>query len=303
MSEHATLTVIAPAAIGARMTEAETDGALVNSWLSSTANKSQATWKAYDHTQAQFRAFVGKPLRAVSVEDFQRFRDSLGRDYAESSLAVIVARVKSLLSYGQRVGYLLFNVGKAIVVSQGKDTLAERIIDEQTVSEMIALEPNPRNKLMIRLAYASAGRVSEVVTLKWRDLAAGDDGAGVATIYGKGGKTRHVRIPAKLWADLERLAAGNDDPVFASRKKRTVRCGHLTPAQAWRIVQAAGLRVDPELRVTPHMLRHSHATHALRRGASLPVIQATLGHKDFKTTQRYARVNPKESSSDYLVIS
>jgi integrase/recombinase XerD len=291
----------APTAI-ARMSEAETDAQLIESWLKTKANKSAETWRAYDRNQRQFLVFVARPLRTVTVEDMQRFRDSLSPAYSSESQRQILASVKSLLRYGHGTGYLPFDVGKAIEIGQGKDTLGERLIDEQTVSEMIALEPSPRNKLLLRLTYASGGRVSEVIALKWRDLQPNGEGGKVA-LYGKGGQTRHVRIPAKLWADLGRTAAGDDDPVFASRKKRTGRDGHLTATQAWRIVKAAARRVDPDLAASPHWLRHAHATHALRRGASLPIIQATLGHKDFRTTQRYAKVNPQESSSDYLVIS
>jgi integrase/recombinase XerD len=305
-SEKTALQVIetTPAAIAPRMTEAETDAQLVESWLKTKANKSIETWRAYDRNQRLFLSFVAKPLCVVTVEDMQRFRDSLSLTYSHESQRQILASIKSLLRYGHGTGYLPFDVGKAVEIGQGKDTLGERLIDEQTVSEMIALEPNPRNKFLLRLTYASGGRVSEVIALKWRDLQANGDG-GQVTLYGKGGKTRHVRISAKLWGDLSRLGLGAaaDAPVFTSRKKETDRAGHLTATQAWRIVKAAARRVDPELAASPHWLRHAHATHALRRGASLPVIQATLGHSDFRTTQRYAKVNPQESSSDYLVIS
>lgn len=304
MKENTALEVIErmPAPIVPRMTEAETDQQLISSWLQTKATRSPETWRAYDRNQGLFLSFVAKPLRTVTVEDMHAFRNSLSPTYGRESQRQILASVKSLLRYGHGIGYLPFDVGKAVQIGQAKDTLGERLIDEQTVSEMIALEANPRNKLLVRLTYASGGRVSEVIALKWRDLQPNGDG-GQVTLYGKGGKTRHVKIPAKLWTDLNRATAGDDDPVFVSRKKQTNREGHLTATQAWRIVKAAARRVDPELKVSPHWLRHAHATHALRRGADLTIIQATLGHKDFRTTQRYAKVNPQESSSDYLVIS
>lgn len=192
-------------------------------------------------------------------------------------------------------------MGKAIEIGQSKDTLAERLIDEQTVSEMIALEPNSRNKLLIRLTCASGGRVSEIISLKWPDLRPDRAGAGVVTLYGKGGKTRHVRIPAKLWTDLERAAAGDEDPVFASRKKRTDRNSHLTATQAWRLVRGAAARFAGSGCLSP--LAPPRARNACAQAR--PPCRSSTRHLAIKTrtTQRYEKVNPQESSSDYLVIS
>src|SRR5262245_8813138 len=158
--QNTALEVIDLAPIAPRMTEASTDGQLIESWLQTKANKSLQTWRVYDRNQRLFVSFVAKPLRLVSVEDMHAFRNSLSPSYSQESQRQILASVKSLVRYGHGTGYLPFDVGKAVQIGQAKDTLGERLIDEQTVSEMIALEPNPRNKLLVRLTYASAGRIS-----------------------------------------------------------------------------------------------------------------------------------------------
>jgi site-specific recombinase XerC len=95
------------------------------------------------------------------------------------------------------------------------------------------------------------------------------------TVYGKGGKTRAVLLPAPVWRDLEALreeSAADEGPVFRSRKG-----GPLTARQAQRLVDAAARRAGLRAGVSPHWLRHAHATHALERGAPIHLGQATLG--------------------------
>jgi integrase/recombinase XerD len=101
-----------------------------------------------------------------------------------------------------------------------------------------------------------------------------------------------------VWAELLALrgGAGDDDPVFRSRKGG----GALDQSQANRIVHAAAKRAGIKAAVSPHYLRHSHASHAIERGASISLIQATLGHASVATTGRYLHARPSESSSSYL---
>src|SRR6266849_2642909 len=106
-----------------------------------------------------------------------------------------LAAVKSLLSCGQRVGYLPMNVGAAVKLPPRKDTLAERILTEADVHRMLALEPGKRNQVQLRLLYIAGLRVSEIAKLKWRDLQPRTDG-GQVTVFGKGSKTRTVLLPS-----------------------------------------------------------------------------------------------------------
>jgi integrase/recombinase XerD len=156
----------------------------------------------------------------------------------------------------------------------------------------------PRNRALLRLAYAGGLRVSELVGLAWRDLQPRED-AGQVTVFGKGGKTRTVLLSAATWADLVALRgdAGADDPVFRSR-----RGGHLDPRQVRRIVLGAAQRAGLEAKVSPHWLRHAHASHALDRGAPVHLVAATLGHASIATTGKYAHARPTDSSARYLAV-
>jgi integrase/recombinase XerD len=89
-----------------------------------------------------------------------------------------------------------------------------------------------------------------------------------------------------------------DDPVFRSRRGR-----HLDPSAVFRIVRRAAERAELEAgsNVSPHWLRHAHATHALERGAPIHLVQATLGHASVATTGRgrYLHARPTDSSARY----
>ena len=107
-------------------------------------------------------------------------------------------------------------------------------------------------------------------------------------------------IPASVWGDLTALQgeAGPDDSVFRSPKGG----GPLTSGQVWRIVKAAAERAGLGKAVSPHFLRHAHASHSLDRGAPIHLVQSTLGHASVATTGRYTHARPNESSGRYLAV-
>jgi integrase/recombinase XerD len=274
--------------------QAATDTQLVSLWLH---GRPAHTQRAYTADAQRFLAFVGS-LGACTLRDVQAFADSL-QGLAPSSRARTLAAVKSLLSFGQRIGYLPLNVGAAVKLPPRKDTLAERILLEADIVRILALERNRRNHALLRLLYTAGLRVSELAALKWRDLVVRDD-AGQVTVFGKGSKTRAVLLPAAVWREVLSLrgAVGPDAPVFPSSRGG----GHLDESAILRIVRKSAARAGLDINVSPHWLRHSHATHALERGAPIHLVQATLGHASVATTGRYLHARPTDSSAKYLAI-
>jgi site-specific recombinase XerD len=104
---------------------------------------------------------------------------------------------------------------------------------------------------------------------------------------------------APLWAALLefRGTAGGNDPVFLSQKG-----GHLDPSQVMRIVREAAHRAGILQNVSPHWMRHSHASHALDRGAPIHLVAATLGHSTIATTGAYLHARPSDGSARYLSV-
>jgi integrase/recombinase XerD len=263
-----------------------TDAELVALWLH---GKSPHTIRAYGDDVAAFRRFTGKPLRATYLSDLQRYADSLVG--APATRGRRLKTLKSLLSFATRMGYLPFNAGAAIHGPALEQKLAERILSERQVFALLeAVEDRPRDHALIRLLYNGGLRVSELVTLRWRNLV-----EGVANVTGKGGKTRVVRLSRGTWAELQALRTDEtigEDLVFP-----------MSAVNAWkRVKRAARLAGISEVPVSPHFLRHSHGTHALRRGADLATVRDTLGHASIATTSRYLHARPEKSSGDYLAL-
>ena len=274
--------------------QADSDEHLINLWLH---GRGKHTRRAYAAELRRFQEFIGKPFQTVRLDDLQRFVDSI-EGLADASRARAIASIKSLFGFAHRIGYLHFDVGAAIATPKTRNRLSERILTEGQVIAMITLEPNKRNRVLLRTLYIGGLRVSELVALCWRDLIARGESEGQMTIFGKGDKTREVLLPASLWQEMMSFrddANEQNDPVFRSRKS-----GHLDQSRVTQIVRQAAHRAGIPHNVSPHWLRHAHASHALDRGCPAHLLQQTLGHSSLSTTSVYAHARPSDSSSRYL---
>jgi len=292
MSEIA---VSSPPAGAVPASDDPSDRQLMQLWLH---GRSPHTQRAYAADAGRFLAWAGKPLAAVTLADLQGFADSLDAlELAGASVYRILSAIKSLFAFGHRLGYLPFDVGRALRLPALRSRLSQRILPETDIHRMLNLERNERNRNLLLLLYSSGARVTEVCRLCWRDIQVTADSAHVS-LFGKGGKTRTVKLPTSVAASLVQLrgSAADDEPIFLSRKHQAP----LQPAGVLGVVRAAADRAGITAPVSPHWLRHSHASHALDRGAPIHLVQATLGHTSIATTGRYLHARPKESSSTFL---
>lgn len=271
---------------------ASTDDQVIGLWLH---GRSKHTVRAYQSDVDRFRRMVPKALSEVSVRDLQAFEISED-GLADASRSRSLSAVKSLLTFAQRIGYIPFNVGAVVKLPKVKNTLSNRILEERDVILMMELEPSDRNKTILETLYFGGLRISELCSLTWVDVQRNSD-AGQLTVFGKGGKTRVVKLPARVYQKLSALRSdqADSDPVFLSREK-----GALSPEQVHRIVHSAAKRAGIDRAVSAHWLRHAHASHALDNGAPIHLVQATLGHASLTTTSRYVHAKPNESSGMYL---
>lgn len=285
--------------------QADDDAQLLQLWLH---GKSDNTQEAYYRDVREFVEYVDQSLHEVKVRDIQAWMDHLAeRGLAISTIARKVASIKSLFTFGQKIGYLQFNVGAAIQTPKVPDDLAERILSRPAVKKILQAVDNERDVVLIRLFYATGGRVSELRQLTWRAVAARDRKQGPPTgqllLRGKGRKNRNVLLSSTTWSELMRFAKVEadcgygrpSDPIFRSRKG-----GFLSRQQMWRIIKHAAVVAGLPKAVSPHWLRHAHASHALDGGAPVHLVKETLGHKSLATTSRYTHARPDDSSSQYL---
>ena len=191
------------------------DAALIGLWLD---GRPPATRRAYEADAAALLACLGGvPLRQARLADLQAFAASLAR-LAPASRARRLAAAKSLFTFGHRTGLLPTDVARPLHLPKVKNVLAERILEEAEVGRLIALEPSRRNHALLRLLYLAGLRLSEAAALSWCDLRK-RGGAGQVTVFGKGGKTRAVLLPASLWRELAVLRGDSPDEATAFRSR------------------------------------------------------------------------------------
>ena len=325
--------MVSPTSIGrdaqaTQMAEINSTSQLVALWLH---GKSPETIRSYEYDIRCFIGFmIGKnaqrvtlndlDLRTVQLNDVQAYIDFLiYKKYSPASLNRQLAAVRSLFTMGFDCGYLTFNAPAKVKGVKQKDSLAERILSEFETMQLLAttktkareplrkskkgnLSPKEkialRNHLLLEFLYYTGARVSEVARLTWKDIKANRHGLGQVTLFGKGGKTRTVLLSSSLYRDLitTRNSKNPEEAVFASRKGDRP----LQTRQIRKIVNDTAAEAGLDGGVSPHWLRHSHASHSLDRGAPPQLVQQTLGHQSLHTLTRYAHARPSDSSGLYL---
>jgi site-specific recombinase XerD len=268
------------------------DDTIIRSWLHGRPDN---TASAYRRDVQGFLAHCAKPLAEVTLDDLQAWHTSMATS-ALATQARRLAALKSLLTFAHRVGHTAADVGQMLQTKKPPAGASDRILSEAEVNRMVGAETDPRDRAVLRLLYVAGLRASEASALRWRNMARSKKG-GEATVLGKGNKLRTVGLTATLWAELAALTPNPkpDSPVIPDRSG-----GSVNRQVIHRIVKRAARRAGLDAKVSPHWLRHSHASHALDRGAPPHVVQASLGHASLVTTTQYAHVRKGDASSRYL---
>ncbi|WP_158019107.1 site-specific tyrosine recombinase XerD [Mycobacterium basiliense] len=247
-------------------------------------------------------------LAKVGEDDVSEFLVSLRRGDPESGAtalsAVSAARaliaVRGLHRFAAAEGLADLDVARAV----RPPTPGRRLPKSLTVDEVLALlegagGDNPadgpltlRNRALLELLYSTGARISEAVGLDVDDI---DTQARAVLLRGKGGKQRLVPVGRPAVGALDAyLVRGRPDLARRGRGTPAIflnaRGGRLSRQSAWQVLQDAAERAGITSGVSPHMLRHSFATHLLEGGADVRVVQELLGHASVTTTQIYTLV-------------
>jgi integrase/recombinase XerD len=258
------------------------------------------TVAAYQRDLAKFSVFVQKrklTLESVSRDDLVDFLASLYREKLESrTVARHLVTLRNFFRFAQIQELITADPSLNLESPKVRRTLPGYLKLEE-VDRLLA-QPDAktalgsRDRAMLEVLYSTGLRVSELIGLRVTDL---DAKVGCIRCIGKGDKERIVPAGRKALGMVEKylrdarpklLGKGvSTQALFVNR-----RGDALSRVGVWKILSAYGRRAGLRVSLTPHMLRHSFATHLLARGADLRSVQLMLGHADISTTQIYTHV-------------
>lgn len=274
---------------------------------------------------------VERRLAALTVESYSRDLASLARFLEERGLALeevtrqdLEAFVRAIMSGGLsprsaaravacvRGFYRFLVLDRRIETSPADDLRAPRAwpalprfltieeVDRLIAAPDVSTPRGLRDRAMVELLYATGLRVSELVGLRQADL---NLEAGYLSCVGKGEKERLVPIGDEAVSWVQRYLREGRLALLKGRASARLfvnaRGGSLSRVGFWKILKQYGLRAGLPHDLSPHVLRHSFATHLLDRGADLRAIQMMLGHADLSTTQIYTHVLDARMRSVY----
>jgi integrase/recombinase XerD len=268
--------------------------------------RSENTVAAYRRDLAAYVEFVhgrGAALGDVAealVQDYLAFLRAAGR--APSSIARALVSVRSLHRFLVDEGYAGSDPAGEVAAGRVPQGLPKALSEDEVERLLGAVVGEDavarRDRAILEVLYGTGLRISELVGLSIGDVALDD---GLVRAFGKGSKERVVpvgrlaREALTSWLSPSGRAAlaperwarrGDAEAVFLN-----ARGGRLSRQGAWGIVRRYGDRVGLGARLTPHVLRHSCATHMLDRGADIRAVQELLGHASISTTQVYTKVS------------
>ncbi|ACJ16501.1 integrase/recombinase [Thermococcus onnurineus NA1] len=242
--------------------------------------KSPNTIRMYSYYVRRYLEGGGE-LKARSA---LRFLAKLRREgYSNKSLNLVV---QALRSYFRFEGY--DEEAEKLRPPKVPKSLPKSLTREEVRKILSVIPPTKkRDRLIFLLLYGAGLRVSELCNLKKSDV--DFERSLIIVRGGKGAKDRVVPIPAFLLEGIKAyLETRDDDSEYLIVEDRRERKDKLSPKTVWYLLKKYGDRAG--IRVTPHMLRHSFATHMLENGVDIRAIQELLGHSNLSTTQIYTKV-------------
>jgi integrase/recombinase XerD len=260
------------------------------------------TVSAYRRDLVKFEAFAKKrqlTLEAVSRDDLVDFLAGLYREKLDSrTVARQLVTLRNFFRYAQVQDLITTDPSANLESPKLRRSLpgylrleeVERLLAQPDANTTLGL----RDRAMLEVLYSTGLRVSELVGLRVGDL---DSKSGCVRCVGKGDKERIVPVGRKALATVEKyLQAGRPEMLRQAKALNSTalfvnnRGVALSRVGVWKILSAYGRRAGLRVALTPHMLRHSFATHLLEHGADLRSVQLMLGHADISTTQIYTHV-------------
>lgn len=273
-------------------------------YCSSERAFSKNTISAYSSDLYRFKlAIKNKNIEKLTVNDIAKFLDSENeKNRSMASRARVVATIRSMIKFLQNefenvnldlTELSLPKVPQAMAKALTKDEI--NLLLDSFASDDVSI----RDKAICETLYSSGIRISEAQGLNTNDI---DYENQLLRVFGKGSKERVTPFGAKAFESLE-LYHQVSRPHFVAKRKKSSSTNALFLSQRgqrlsrqaiYDIVKNAARKVDLEDKISPHVFRHSYATHLIEGGADIRIVQELLGHSSIATTQRYTKTDTQK---------
>lgn len=255
------------------------------------------TLDSYRRDLGQFAGFLKVPsLRSVTLDTLRAYLDHLrSAGLSNRSIARHVTTIRGLFGFLVEEGDVATNPAELLMAPKAGSALP-KYLDHSNVDKLLESPGEDsatglRDRAMLDLIYATGLRVSELIKLRVGDL---DELEGTLRVIGKGNKQRLVPVGRAALAAIERYRNQQRPRLLKGRVSPylfvTARGSAMTRQGFWKLLRGHGKSAGIFRKLSPHVLRHTFATHLLEGGADLRSVQTMLGHADIGTTQIYTHV-------------
>lgn len=262
---------------------------------------SDNTVGAYMNDLNKYEEFLKKDILDSDTEDLEKYLKYI-KNLESTTVAHKITSIKSYFNYNIKRG--IVSVNPADKVSRPKLTkhLPEYLTEEE-VGKLLDVEVKSpydyRNKTILELLYSSGIRISELVNIKTPNY---DSEECLIRIMGKGSKERIVPL-GDYAVNIMNDYMNNYRPLINKKHTDYVfvnnRGDKISRQFIFKVIKKEALKKGIKKDISPHTLRHTFATHLLKNGADLRIIQELLGHENISTTQIYTHVTNNQLKSDY----
>ena len=267
----------------------------------------QNTLEAYNRDMIQFFDFIEaqnvsdiNQIKRIHINLYLKFLKE--KKLAPTSLSRKIASLKGFFSWLNSMQKLNYNPTLSIEQPKLSQKLP-KVLSSEEVSTILKSKLSKRDKAIIEVIYAAGLRVSELCGLKMTNI---DLSSRFVRCVGKGSKERIIPI-GNMAVKAVKSYLKERDYILKKNQIQTPfiflreNGKQITRSDVYLIVKNLGKLINKE--ITPHVLRHSFATHLLENGADLRVVQELLGHSDVSTTQLYTHVSKKRLKEIYFAIN
>lgn len=270
-------------------------------YLKYERNYSDNTVSAYINDLNKYEEFLKNDILESDAEDLEKYLKYIG-GMQSTTVAHKITAIKSYFNYNIKRGIVKSNPANKVSRPKLAKHLPEYLTEEE-VSKLLDVEVKSpydfRNKTILELLYSSGIRISELVNIKTPNY---DSEECLIRIMGKGSKERIIPL-GDYAINIMNDYMNNYRPLINKKFTDYIfinnRGDKISRQFIFKVIKKEALKKGIKKDISPHTLRHTFATHLLKNGADLRIIQELLGHENISTTQIYTHVTNNKLKSDY----